>query len=300
MKRLIYSSDTCKIVKVSGSVCEKVLLENSRGDMELCERFEHESFITSAINHTNSVRFISKSGNYSFYMEFVKGVSLQDLVYHYNYWGFEIPVEVTLYITRAVATLLKFFEEKMYNEKPLNLVHRDICPKNIMLGKTGEVKVIDYGIAKSSALCIDEEETVLGSFPYIAPEQIQCAEVSSRTDVYALGLTLYELLTLRNPLESEKSDIFELEWIQDTRLPLRLNMDYPKRLSALLSSMTQKRMFARPSPQDVIREIDDYAKKEGLELAQSNIKRHLSLHFPQIYNTMRADADTHQGRSKRA
>lgn len=290
-KEDLYINEYTRISRIDDSVCVKELTENGRKNRlgeELEARFNHEMLLTSLIKHPNSVTFLRKLNNHSFEMEQVNGLTLKSFIEYHSYWNFEIPTDVAACITSGILNLLAHLSELKYKGDNIGIVHRDICPNNIMLDTSGNVKVIDYGIAKSILLDIPEDNVVLGSFPYIAPEQLKCADVDARTDIYSTGLVLYELLTLEGPLSTNrKDDIFRLEEIQYKKLPLSLRGNYSKRLSKLISRMTYYEKEDRVFPKEALKELKSITELESLDPSPKTLRHHLKIHFPEIMKVIR-------------
>jgi serine/threonine-protein kinase len=179
----------------------KKILPNLTADQEFIKRFIDEAQVAIKLNHANiaPVFEVGKvDGEYFLAIEYIEGRDLRRLVARLREEKTRLPPDLCLYIVRELANGLAYAHRKT-DEKgiPLSLVHCDISPPNVMVSFEGEVKVIDFGIAKSAIRIAGTNPNMgFGKFGYMAPEQlIRGGIVDKRTDVYAAGVVLYELLT---------------------------------------------------------------------------------------------------------
>jgi serine/threonine-protein kinase len=137
-------------------------------------------------------------------MEFVRGVNLEQFLEQHRKLGKPIPVDLAAFIISRIARGLAYAHSKCDREgRHLNIVHRDIGPKNVMLAYEGDVKLTDFGIAKALDLMYNEEGKVIaGKDEYLSPEQASYAITDARADLFPLGIVLTELLLGRNLFRS--------------------------------------------------------------------------------------------------
>jgi serine/threonine-protein kinase len=157
--------------------------------------------------HTNIVQTYhlgQVGGQYFMVMEFVKGVNLEQFLERHRQLGKAIPIELAAFIISRVARGLTYAHMKCDREgRHLNIVHRDIGPKNVMMAMEGDVKLTDFGIAKALDLMYNEEGKVIaGKDEYLSPEQASYAITDARADLFPLGIVLTELLLGKNLFRS--------------------------------------------------------------------------------------------------
>src|SRR5712691_5128679 len=177
-------------------VALKILHEHHLDDDEYVERFRREARAVAQLSHPNIVTVIDRGqadGRQFIVFEYVDGENLKQLVEREG----RLPVRKALELGIEVGRALAFAHEN-------GLVHRDVKPQNVLLGN-GEVKVTDFGIARSVDVKsgLTETGTVLGTSEYIAPEQASGQHVDALSDVYSLGIVLYELLAGAPPYTGE-------------------------------------------------------------------------------------------------
>ena len=184
-------------VQLDRRVAIKILHERYVADPEYLERFRREARLVARLSHPNIVTVIDRGdddGRQYIVFEHVEGENLKELVQRTG----RLPVRGALQLALAVADGLAFAHEH-------GLVHRDVKPQNVLVSREGEVKVTDFGIARSLDVehGVTQTGTVLGTSEYLAPEQASGKPVSPATDVYSLGVVLWELLAGDVPFVGE-------------------------------------------------------------------------------------------------
>src|SRR5215469_1826525 len=129
-------------------------------------------------------------------MEFVDGANLKAIIEHIKKHGRDFPVEAAVYIALEICKGLAYAHELTdHGGTPLHIVHRDMSPPNVLVTKNGEVKIVDFGLAKANSQLEKSEPGIIkGKFSYLSPEAAMGQEVDARTDVFAVGIILWELL----------------------------------------------------------------------------------------------------------
>ncbi|HEV8683599.1 MAG TPA: Stk1 family PASTA domain-containing Ser/Thr kinase [Actinomycetota bacterium] len=216
--------------KVLGrTVAVKVLAPHFAKDQQFVARFRREAQAAAALNHPNVVSVYdtgSEDGIHWIVMEYVDGRTLKDVIREEGRLLPERAVEIAQSVCMALASA---------HEK--GLVHRDIKPGNIMLTPSGETKVMDFGIARATAGAdtLTQTAAVLGTAAYLSPEQAQGKPVDARSDIYAVGCVLFEMLTAHPPFEGESPVAIAYKHVRETPTPpSRFNRDVPKELDAIV------------------------------------------------------------------
>ena len=218
-------------------VAVKVLHQQYSGDEDYVERFRREARSVAALSHPNIVTVIDRGehGNRQFIVfEYVEGENLKRLIERRG----PAPVPTALELAVQIAAGLAFAHQQ-------GLVHRDVKPQNVLLNGDGRAKVTDFGIARSLDMQqgMTQTGTVLGTSDYIAPEQAQGQRVDEHTDVYSLGVVLYELLTSEVPFPGENFVAVAMRHInEEPPLVGDKRPDVPPRIEAAV----QKAMAKRP------------------------------------------------------
>ncbi len=172
------------------------------------EMFISEAKLVADLVHENiaHVYNLCASGNTLFIvMEYIKGITLSRFIREHRDRGQHVDPEMAAFLASRVARALAYAHRKTDNAgKPLGIVHRDVTPGNIMIDSLGVVKLTDFGIAKVvTDQSMDEQKVLMGKYPYMSPEQVNLQGTSHRSDIYALGITLYEILAQKKPFPAK-------------------------------------------------------------------------------------------------
>jgi serine/threonine-protein kinase len=222
-------------LQLDRSVAIKILHERYVDDPEYVERFRREARAVARLSHPNIVTVIDRGedeGRQYIVFEHVDGENLKELVVRSG----RLPVRRAVELALSVADGLSFAHEH-------GLVHRDVKPQNVLLSREGDVKVTDFGIARSLDVehGVTQTGTVLGTGEYLAPEQASGKPVSPATDVYSLGVVLWELLVGDVPFSGENFVAVALRHVNEPPPSLRqLRPDVPPRLAAAVERALAK------------------------------------------------------------
>jgi serine/threonine-protein kinase len=206
------------------AVAIKRVLPHLTANPQFVAMFLDEARLSLSLQHANVVQVfaISKAddGNYFLVMEFVDGCDLKALMAR-QVANHIRDIGLALYIVIEACKGLHYAHvlDHPYTGKPLELVHRDISPPNIMLSKNGEVKVVDFGLAKAnSQLEVTDEGVVKGKFSYLSPEAANGEAVDARADIFALGIITWELLSGRRLFVGD-DPYATVKLVRDARVP---------------------------------------------------------------------------------
>jgi len=193
-------------------VAVKTIIESYTNSDEFVQMFIGEAKLVADLVHENIVQVYQlgrSENNYYIAMEFVDGLNLESYIDRHFDLAKELPVELGAFITSRICRGLEHAHNKLGRDgKPLNIVHRDVSPKNVMLNYEGVVKLTDFGIAKARQLMQQKEgEVLMGKVEYMSPEQANFAETDRRSDVFSLGIVMLEILTGEHIFAVE--DIYE-------------------------------------------------------------------------------------------
>ncbi|HKI61190.1 MAG TPA: serine/threonine-protein kinase, partial [Mariprofundaceae bacterium] len=240
--------------KLGREVAIKVLHPHLLQHENLKERFRREARMHAKIIHPNVVTLLSlyEDGEHmALVMEMVHGMNLRQYLRDHQHTTL---VDI-LRISEAILNGLNAAHK-------LGMVHRDLKPANVLLAEDGSIKLMDFGLAKPSKGEDDltQSGATVGSFRYMAPEQILNQPVDARTDLYSFGILLYQMCTGKLPFESSGNgagefEIMEKQIRQDPVAPISLNSTLPKMLSNLILDLLAKNIADRPANCNAVHQI---------------------------------------------
>jgi serine/threonine-protein kinase len=261
-------------------VAVKLLNERRAREPDSCALFLDEARLASVLDHPNIARVYeagASDGVHYLAMEFVNGADVREILACSLRGAKPLAYDSALTIVANAAAGLEHAHRVCAADgRPLQLVHRDVSLSNIMVGHDGAVKVIDFGVARSRAsLHITKPGVVRGKAQYMSPEQCLGAALDCRTDVFALGVVLYELTTgdrcfAGNSDQERMCSVIRGEWTR----PTALIADYPSVLEQVLSTALAFDPAERfPSAAALIDAIEAVALLEGWALGRAATQR---------------------------
>ncbi len=229
----------------------KRILPHLAENEDFVTMFLDEARIAARLNHPNVVQIFdlgAQDDSYFIAMEFIHGEDLRRVWKHAEREGNPIPLPLMLRTIIDAAAGLDYAHKKTdQSNRPLNIVHRDISPQNILVSFDGAVKVVDFGIAKAADQSTVTQSGVLkGKYSYMSPEQAAGQELDARSDLFALGVVLYELLT-NTRLFKRQNDIQTLNAVTACVVepPSKINAAIPPELDAIVMKALAKDRNAR-------------------------------------------------------
>ncbi len=263
---------------IKRSVAIKRILPNLAKNKRFVQMFLDEARLAMSLQHANVVQVFDigvsevAPGEQAYFlvMEFVDGANLKVLLDALRTIGERISVSQALYIMMEICRALAFAHDLNDPEtgRPLNIVHRDISPPNILLSRKGEVKLADFGLAKAaSQLEHTDPGVVKGKFSYLSPEAANAQDLDRRADVFAVGILLYELLTGKRLFEGE-SDYKTVLAVRQAHVPAMAPQN--PEVSAELEAIIRKALAKDPSQR--FQRADDLGDALAQYLFAHNLK----------------------------
>ncbi len=227
----------CKLL--NRFVAVKILRPEFEKDNEFVRRFNVEAQAAASLSHTNIVSIFdvgNESGLHYIVMEYIEGESLKEYIDRNHKLEWRIAVEFAIQICKGI-------EQAHKN----NIIHRDIKPHNVLMTADGVLKITDFGIARATAQStMTAEDKAIGSVHYISPEQARGGYTDFRTDIYSLGIVLYEMLTGVVPFDNESAVSIAIKHLQEKPVPPReYNLAIPMAVENIVLKAIAKEVSAR-------------------------------------------------------
>ena len=219
-------------------VAIKVLKPEFSEDRGFVAKFRTEAQSAAGLEHPNIVNIYdvgSEEGLHYIVMEYVEGITLKTYIEKKGQLSFKEAVSIAIQVARGI--------EAAHNKQ---IIHRDIKPQNIIISKDGKVKVTDFGIARATTSSNTISTSVMGSVHNTSPEQARGGVVEDISDIYAAGLSMYEMVTGHVPFDGESTVTVAIKHLQEEIIsPIVEVPDTPKRLEKIILKCTQKRPMYR-------------------------------------------------------
>ena len=241
----VHRAETTGIAGFRKTVALKRMLPHVAANADLVKSFVREARLASHLRHSNVAQTydLGKVGDiYFIAMELVTGHNLREILRHCLRVQIGIPIPVTLNILNQVCDALDYAHNLCDESgQPFGIIHRDVSPSNVIVSESGIVKLIDFGIAKASAVGMQTMSgTIKGKFGYMAPEYLG-GSIDARADLFALGIIAYELLT-NKPLFQGQDDMDTLYRVRSMEIPRpsAANPEIPEEIDAIVMTALER------------------------------------------------------------
>jgi len=275
-------------------VAVKVILPHLSSNERFVRMFLDEARLAVFLDHAHIAQTIDLGevdGQYFIAMEFAHGEDLQSISVTTRKSGRLLPLPYAAKILSQIAEGLYYAHTKTDKSgRPLGIVHRDISPHNIILTFDGLAKLIDFGVAKARVTFQEEEDGVLkGKFSYMSPEQIRGMPIDPRSDIFALGIVLWEVCTGAH-LYRESSELLTMEAIlrKPVPMPRELRGDMPPDLEAIILKALAKRSVDRfQTAFEMHQALEGYLNRSGWSVGTPHLSEFMKKLFPEEYAEIR-------------
>jgi serine/threonine protein kinase len=264
----------------------KRILAHLSDNEDFVSMFIDEAKISVSLQHANLVQiydFGKIRDNYYIAMELVEGKDVKQILRKLAQKRKLLPEEFAIFIAHEVCKGLDYAHKKTNLQgEPLGIIHRDMSPSNVLVSYSGEVKIADFGIAKAEMSTYNTKDGVLkGKFEYMSPEQARGEDVTQQSDIFSVGIILYEMLTGRRLFKTE-NEIKTLEKIKavSIRPPSSMNPNIPQRLDELVMKALSKDLTSRYAD---ARELQQDLLEYMYPSTPTAIQRSLALFMDQLF-----------------
>ncbi|SES66217.1 serine/threonine protein kinase [Natronincola peptidivorans] len=260
---LVYKA---KCTLLNRYVAVKILRAEFTNDKDIIDKFKKESQAAASLSHPNIVNLYDVGEENEIYyivMEYVKGKTLKEVIKEKDI----LSLEEIIHYTKQIALAL---QHAHYN----HVIHRDIKPHNILITEDSRAKVTDFGIAlAATSSTITNMGSVIGSVHYFSPEQARGGYTDEKSDLYSLGIVMYEMATGKVPFEGDSPIAIALKHIQqEPVVPSELNPQISKGLEEIILTLIQKDQLSRyQNAQDLIEDVDKLKNDPSNNTLMNNI-----------------------------
>jgi serine/threonine protein kinase len=257
-------------------------------DGSFVEMFLAEARLAATLRHPNIADVFDvgiENGSYFFAMEYIHGQDLRSIRLESEATRRSVPLEIAIAIVSGIASALSYAHTKRGPTGPLNLVHRDISPSNLLVSFDGAVKLVDFGIARAETnprSTITRTGQLKGKIPYMSPEQCRAKAMDGRADLFSLGIVLYELTTGVRPFDG-KGDFDTLERIVHGTMvpPSEIVPTYPPALEQIVLRMLANRRSRRyQSADELLHDLEELTSEHGWFVSAFMVGKYMRELFP--------------------
>jgi len=264
----------------------KKVLPKYAGKDRFVQLFLEEAKLAASLDHPNIAQVYDIGmidGSYFFTMEYLHGQDVRSILHRTWRTGERFPIEHAVQITRHVASALHFAHEKQRSDGALlGIVHRDVSPSNIIVTYDGATKLLDFGVAKTAASTVKTRTGALkGKIAYMSPEQARGAPLDRRSDIFSLGIVLWEMVTTQRLYRGE-NDLATLQLIinQPARSPREVRPDCPPELERIVMRALADDLRARyATAEQLVTDLDELAREHKLKQSPNALAATMSQLF---------------------
>ena len=265
------------------TVAIKRILPHLTDNDEFVTMFVDEAKLAAQLNHNNIIHIYDLGKidrSYYIAMEYIEGRDLRSILQECRDRGQHMPQGMALYIATLLASALDYAHRRRdFENRDLGLVHRDVSPQNVLFSSEGDIKLCDFGIAKAASKASHTRAGALkGKLQYMSPEQAWGKDIDHRSDIFSLGLVLYEMLTLEKVFAGE-SELSILEQVRNPQVeaPSALNPEVPAEVDAIvLRALEADREARYQSARDLQRDLEKVTRQQGWSCSVADVARFLS------------------------
>lgn len=288
----VYEAEQVGAAGFTKRMAVKIIHERFAQRAEWLQLFHDEAKLSANLVHGNIVQIYqlgdSDRGQHFIAMEFIRGVTLRTLINAHRARRVPLPPDVAAYCASRVCRALDFAHHFVDEDgKRLDIVHRDVSPGNVMLTWDGHVKLADFGIAKARTM-VDPAASrplLLGKKHYMSPEQLMGIPVDWRSDIFSMGVVLFELFALKSLFTEDETlaAIDEVVIGPTPDLGARLPALEPG-LRAIIAGAIHKDPAERPNAAVLGRSLDTWCAQQGTPGSPERLQAHLADLFPETYS----------------
>jgi eukaryotic-like serine/threonine-protein kinase len=285
----VYLAEQIGINGFTKRVAIKIIKQELSKQQEFLDNFIGEAKLVADLVHTNIAQTYhlgESQGQYFIVMEYIRGINLQELSEQLYHKQMKLPIELAVFITSRVARALTYAHNKRGSfDQMLGIVHRDISFRNIMVSFEGDVKLMDFGIAKALGYLRNQEGKVLAGKPdYMSPEQAQFKITDARSDLFSTGVVLSSLILGYNIFYDEKPEKARKNVIR-AKLPdfMKIDSRIDKRLDTILRKCLARDLMKRyQAAEELLHDLELYIYGSGYGPTNETLAEFIGRCFGQI------------------
>jgi serine/threonine-protein kinase len=251
-------------------------------------RFVHEAKLVADLVHQNIVQVyqLGKTGDQFFIlMEYVKGIDLSILMRRLQERNIRIPADLGAFIISRVCRGLEYAHNKKNRYGvPLNVVHRDISPKNIMISSEGEIKITDFGVAQT----LEGDKCLAGKLSYMSPEQVLSHHTDKRSDIFSLGIVMFELLSGSRLFGGGADSKSITDNVLSMEIPGLGREDIPEQLEKIMLKALERDAYKRyQNASEMGYDLEYFMYHKGYGPTIQTMQNYLGQLFPDLFEVRR-------------